>query len=386
MNNIFPMLKMFAVEQCIDTSLFGQVCDDCHGGAIFKLLAVAIQVFTAGIMILATVSIVWAGVLYLSARDDEAQVAKAKKRILDTVIGIAAYGLMFVILNLIIPGGVTTNRISASDCPEIVIPTPSAPSDPGAPGDPGTPGSPSTPPTPSTPASYPDGYTSVPEGADKVTKINILGEDWIVVNTKTSVLEYDKIIKKHKVAQDKQTCPWGGGCYSSGADNDKCMSFAETFTYDMYYGTTTSDVQAPKWARSYYVSTSIKEDDVKKVLAVLYNQVNGGLPAVAQVSYNADFNKKDNTRHFISVVGYRASVKSASELKVEDLLIMNTNGHIQPATAKGSGKAYYGGGSAYASYLPLIPGSITNHRKKYTGYYLRLINLSRQNHKKVDKH
>jgi hypothetical protein len=127
MNNLLPILKIFAVEQCMDTILFGEVCDDCHGGAIFKLLAIAIQVFTAGIMVLATISIIWAGVLYLSARDDEAQVAKAKKRILDTVIGIATYGLMFVILNLIIPGGVTTNRISASDCPDIYCSDPIIP-------------------------------------------------------------------------------------------------------------------------------------------------------------------------------------------------------------------------------------------------------------------
>lgn len=382
MNNFINTLKIFAVEQCFDTLMFGKVCDDCHGQAIFKLIATGIQVLTAGIFVLATIGFIWAGVLYLTARDDEAQVAKAKKRMFEVVIGLVIYSFMFIIGNLLIPGGLITDYINTSGdtCPDAPVATPTTPGTPAGGGG----GSSPSPSTPAKQPSYPDNYTPVAEGKTKT--VSILGSTWTVPNTKYDLLEYDKSLKKHKVAQDSQTCTWSGSCSKSTADNDKCMSFAETFAYDLYYGTTTSDVQAPKWARSYYVNKSIKEDSLDKTLAVIYNQLNGGFPVVAQVSYNADFSKKNNTRHFITVVGYRSSVKSFADLKVDDLLILNTNGKIQPATAKGSGKAWYGGSSSNASYLPLVPGSITPHRNSYTGYYLRMINTSRSNHKIVDKH
>ena len=47
----------------------------------------------------------WSGVLIASARDNEAQVAKGKKRILEIVIGIVACGFMYVLIEFIIPGG-----------------------------------------------------------------------------------------------------------------------------------------------------------------------------------------------------------------------------------------------------------------------------------------
>jgi hypothetical protein len=50
--------------------------------------------------------VIWAGIMYATAGDHADQVKKAKQVIVDVAIGIVAYGLMFIALNWIIPGGV----------------------------------------------------------------------------------------------------------------------------------------------------------------------------------------------------------------------------------------------------------------------------------------
>ena len=55
---------------------------------------------------LGAVGIVIAGIQYLTAGGNEAQVTKAKNRLIQVVIGLIAYGLMATVLNFLIPGGV----------------------------------------------------------------------------------------------------------------------------------------------------------------------------------------------------------------------------------------------------------------------------------------
>ena len=45
------------------------------------------------------------GFIIMTARDNEAQVAKAKKRLVEIVIGIILWVLMAFIVNLLLPGG-----------------------------------------------------------------------------------------------------------------------------------------------------------------------------------------------------------------------------------------------------------------------------------------
>lgn len=74
--------------------------------AIMQLLVWVLRIMTAGVGIVAVGAIVYAGILYSSASDKQDQVNKAKSMILSTVIGLILYGLMFIILNFLIPGGV----------------------------------------------------------------------------------------------------------------------------------------------------------------------------------------------------------------------------------------------------------------------------------------
>ena len=74
--------------------------------AIWQVLIIALNVMMAGVGILAVAGIVYGAVLYAAAGDNAGQVTKAKGIILNVVLGLVAFGLMYTLLNFLIPGGV----------------------------------------------------------------------------------------------------------------------------------------------------------------------------------------------------------------------------------------------------------------------------------------
>ena len=129
-------LKIFAAENCMDTIMLGRICDDCHGAAIFKLIALVIDIMSIGIGILAVIGIIIAGIQYMTSGDNPATLKKAKSRIFNIVLGLAAYSVMFAFLQFLLPGGLIRDFSgSGGDCPATPgIPDPSPvtpePSDP----------------------------------------------------------------------------------------------------------------------------------------------------------------------------------------------------------------------------------------------------------------
>lgn len=73
---------------------------------IEDILNMILLVVTTGVGIAAVGAIVYAGVLYITARDNAGKFQKAKTMIMNTVIGVVAYILMWAFLQWIIPGGV----------------------------------------------------------------------------------------------------------------------------------------------------------------------------------------------------------------------------------------------------------------------------------------
>ena len=81
-------------------------CNDAETdgkGTIIKIIEFAISTFSIGIAVLGTIGIIYSGYLIMTARDDTAQVAKGKKRILEIVIGIVAWVLLASLITLLLP-------------------------------------------------------------------------------------------------------------------------------------------------------------------------------------------------------------------------------------------------------------------------------------------
>lgn len=338
---------LIADSNCLDTLLFGQVCDNCEGGPIFKLVLLGMKILTIGFGTLATIGIIVVGIQYLTARDNEGQLAKAKKRLIDIIIGIAVYGSIYLILELLLPGNImtVTPDTSTSTCtnPTLADVTPvttspvsgggltggssSGTSDPSQPGGGGN------------DVSNIPGYTPATKSPTGLTTLNALDENWTIVNTKFGVRDYMKSLNKRNVAQDKRDCYDNGSCTDSTRDNDKCLSFAYTFAYDLVYGTTTCDHCASAYKRGgfYGVQTKNKED----TLSMIYDQLTNGWPVVVQVKFSTG-----TGRHFVTAVGIKSSVKSRSQFTENDILFMNTNGALWKGNSKRVMKA---NGSYYTS-------------------------------------
>ena len=89
----------------IGTNLFGNIQDDGKGCGIYTVLNLIIDILTIGIGIAATIGIAVSGITYLTARGNEERTTKAKRRIYNIVMGVAAYAVLWALLNWVLPDG-----------------------------------------------------------------------------------------------------------------------------------------------------------------------------------------------------------------------------------------------------------------------------------------
>ncbi len=77
--DITPTIAPDKPAKC--ASILGGYCDDSSSGGnqVIELIKILINILTAGIGVLATIGVIFCGYIILTARDDEAQVSKAKK-------------------------------------------------------------------------------------------------------------------------------------------------------------------------------------------------------------------------------------------------------------------------------------------------------------------
>jgi hypothetical protein len=92
----------------VRTSIIGgEICGDNQGDSvIFNLLVWVLRILTAGVGIAAVGGIAYGALLYTTAEGKPDQTKKAIGIITNVVIGIAAYAMMAILLNFLIPGGV----------------------------------------------------------------------------------------------------------------------------------------------------------------------------------------------------------------------------------------------------------------------------------------
>ena len=73
---------------------------------VWGILLIALNIMTAGVGIAAVGGIVYGSILYASAGDKADQTKKAITVITNVVVGIIAFGTMYIVLNFLIPGGI----------------------------------------------------------------------------------------------------------------------------------------------------------------------------------------------------------------------------------------------------------------------------------------
>lgn len=107
---LFAPQNIYATE-CggVETSVID--CNDSgeDGGGIFAILLIVLNVLTFGVGIAGTLGIVIAGIMHLTARDDQGQLVKAKNMLINIVIGLVAYAVMWAFLQWLLPGGIIGN-------------------------------------------------------------------------------------------------------------------------------------------------------------------------------------------------------------------------------------------------------------------------------------
>lgn len=91
-----------SIVQCDQTSQGA----DAKNNGVWGVLLIVLNILTAGVGIAAVGGIVYGAIMYTSAGDSTEQTKKAIEIIKNVVIGVIAYGLMFLVLNYLIPGGI----------------------------------------------------------------------------------------------------------------------------------------------------------------------------------------------------------------------------------------------------------------------------------------
>ncbi len=92
-------------DTTVDTTFFGNLRDDSKGCGIYTVIIFIIDILSLGIGIAAVAGIIISGIYYLTAKGNEEQLTKSKRRIYEIVIGLAAYAVLYAALNFLLPGG-----------------------------------------------------------------------------------------------------------------------------------------------------------------------------------------------------------------------------------------------------------------------------------------
>ena len=84
-------------------------CDGAESdgeGTILNIIKFVISTLTVGVTVLGTIGLIYSGYLFMTARDNTAQTEKAKKRILEVVIGLVLWVLFALLITLFLPTSV----------------------------------------------------------------------------------------------------------------------------------------------------------------------------------------------------------------------------------------------------------------------------------------
>ena len=113
---LLPVVNVFATDSSADiaeTTFFGNLKDDGQGCGVYTVLNLVVEILSIGIGILGVIGIMVVGIQYLTAKGNEEQAKKAKRRIFEIILGLAAYAVLFAVIQWLLPGGLLN---SSSTC------------------------------------------------------------------------------------------------------------------------------------------------------------------------------------------------------------------------------------------------------------------------------
>lgn len=170
------------------------------------------------------------------------------------------------------------------------------------------------------------------------------GINYYVVKTKFDVGSYADLAYRVGIRQNFNRKKYGGAC----------LAFSYVHAYNLYsgYGGDNAEIASKyKYAGRF---RDFFNDSKKETLLKIYQEITNGRPVVMQVNGNA----AGTSRHFVTVVGFKDTVQGPDSLTDKDLLIMDSwDAKIERMDTSGS--------------RFMTTGAQT--RKKYSGYYLRVL-------------
>lgn len=109
---VAPAIQAAPVYATGPITTFGEAailkeCDgknDGEGGGIICVINLAIDILSILIGIAGVIGIVWMGIQYLTAGGNEEKTRKAKRRLFEIIIGVAAYAAGYALLKWLLPG------------------------------------------------------------------------------------------------------------------------------------------------------------------------------------------------------------------------------------------------------------------------------------------
>lgn len=98
-------VSVIGADDMIEQGTEGERClkDDGNGSSVMHILELVVDIMTIGVGILGVVGISIVGVQYLTAGGNEEKTRKAKRRMFEIIIGLAAYAVLYMALKWLLP-------------------------------------------------------------------------------------------------------------------------------------------------------------------------------------------------------------------------------------------------------------------------------------------
>lgn len=116
----------------VETNFFGNFKDDGEGCGIYTILNLVLDILSIGVGLLGVMGISIVGTQYLTAKGNEEQARKSRRRFLEVVAGLASYALLYAGSQWLLPGGKLNISSSCSTVSNSELENEQVPNSPGA--------------------------------------------------------------------------------------------------------------------------------------------------------------------------------------------------------------------------------------------------------------